>query len=719
MYDIAIVSVPFTVIEVPPLALAVLKGSVEHHGYSCKTYDLGMELFLSVKKERLLFEDVQLYFYQPDLVTDAEHKQLAINFIDTWARKLISLDTSWIGISVFSGFAQSAAFLLAKRIKELSPKSKIVIGGNGSSISLMDTAYNLFECSKLEKILTFGDFLKKRKIIDCVIKGDGEEALVNLLKESKIDESQFFYGDYNKTEFPFANFDDYKLEHYEGQKNRLQIPVFSSKGCVRNCDFCDVNSVQGFKYRFRTGENVAKEIIFLSKKYKHYEFYFTDSLANGSLKNLREMATILAEYNKQNPNEKITWTAQGWISRPPGQMKDDLYKLLAESGLDTVTIGVESGSNRVLKAMDKKTIIEGLHYDIEYFRKYNIKFIALIIVGHWAEKWEDFLETAKLFYQLAKYVRMGVLHAVALGQGYVVEDDQPAWINRDTKSKIIAHSRTIWWTPENPSLTFRERYLRWVLLHRLLHELKIPLTTEESLRAMWINLQGDLKIAQDWYTKYLEDQKFVSNAEYYFDNFNEFYAMIKEKAKDKSDQSYSLEFDVTVGHTKGLEPGLEIFYNNQKVFCKTFGEGNHTIKIENLKAADYNQIEINFINKQKYDTVTDLNGSIIKDKYIKLESFKIDDVDLTQDIEFFHENFKYYEDGIKIQPKVGFWIPKAKLTLNWPKNFLEYYNKHSKRFKKFDAYIVAQSQKPGARLNKIDPEEYRQKIVDQLRTLPV
>ena len=119
MYNIALVSVPYTIIEVPPLALAVLKGAIEAEGLTCKTYDLGMELFVHMNRNRRLFEDVQLYFYEPDAVTNQENTNIALKFIDDWAKKLIDLNTEWIGISLFSSYAQPAAYLLSKRIKEL------------------------------------------------------------------------------------------------------------------------------------------------------------------------------------------------------------------------------------------------------------------------------------------------------------------------------------------------------------------------------------------------------------------------------------------------------------------------------------------------------------------------------------------------------------------------------------------------------------------------
>lgn len=718
MYNIALVSVPYTIIEVPPLALAVLKGAIEAEGLTCKTYDLGMELFVHMNRNRRLFEDVQLYFYEPDAVTNQEHINIALKFIDDWANKLIDLNTEWIGISLFSSYAQPAAYLLSKRIKELKPTAKIVAGGNGAVVSLLDSAYNLFNPTGLEKILKFDDFVKKRKIIDLVIHGDGEQPLVDLLEKRVVDDTEFFYSNYGKNEFPFANFDDFRLEEYEGQDGYIQLPIFSSKGCVRNCDFCDVNEIQGYKYRFRTGKNIVSEIIYLAKKYKINDFLFLDSLANGSLKNLREMATPLAEYNEQNPDNKIRWNASGWICRPPGQMKPELYDLLGKSGLQSVTIGVETGSNNVLEAMQKKTNVEGVYWDAENFERNNIKFIALMMVSHWAETWDDFLETCVLMYNLSKYVRTGTLTSVNPGLTFGLETDVPAWTDRDDKSQLIRENKQIWWTPKNPSLTFKERYSRWLLFYKLLQEFKIPTMNDEPTRAVYQRIKENSKKANEWYSTVIKQNNIRVNniSEYYLDHWDEFVELVLDTANAKF-KPLELELEITTSTiTIDKLPGLEIFINDQSVYQNMFNDGTHNIKIPNINYKEKNKITLRFFNKGPTDTVVD-NGNIVKDKFVKLDKFILSGIDIIKDPDYFHNEIVYTEHKQIAKPKAGFWINESTLTLEFTDPFLQDYNKKSDRFNKFNVYVVTEVTKPGAKLEKIDTDYYKNKIISELKLI--
>lgn len=720
MYDIALVSVPYTIIEVPPLALAVLKGAIQAEGMSCQTYDLGMELYLEMNKNRSLFEDIQLYFHQPDFVENQQYIDLNLKFIDKWAKKLVDLESKWIGISVFSSYSQPAAYLLSSRIKEINPDAKIVIGGSGATVNILDSAYKMFNLSSLEKILTFDDFIKKRKIADCVVQGDGEQPIIDLLKDNKLDDSQFFYSAYNNNEYPFSNFDDFKLNEYKGNTGYLQLPVFSSKGCVRNCDFCDVNEVQGHKYRFRTGKNIVNEITYLSSKYKINDFIFLDSLANGSLKNLREMAEGLANYNEKNPTNKIRWSASGWICRPPGQMKPEFYELLAKSGLDSVTIGVESGSNNVLKSMDKKTVVEGVYYDAENFERNNIKFIALMMVGHWSETWEDFLQSCVLMLNLSRYVRTGTLVSVNPGMTFGLETYVPAWTDKENKSQLIRKSRNLWWTPKNPSLTFKERYLRWVLFNKLLNEMKIPLMTQEVNKEILHRVQYYFHQADTWYRDLIKKyNKVVSNvSEYYVENWEKFLNLVIDKSNIKHNL-VELKLKITVSHSVGDFPKLNVMLNDELTYTNKFKDGEHWICISNINKKDINEIKITFSNKNPNDTIVDENGNIVKDKFIILDKFQIDNIDILNDANYFYNTFSYEEFGEKVKPKAGFWINNSCLTYKFTNPFLIDYNKLSDKFSNFDVFVIIQDTKPGANLNKIDSDFYKDKIVSELTKLSI
>ena len=264
MYDIILVSVPYSNITVPPLGISVLSGVLNYHGYKSKCIDLSMELHKQCHVNNRVFESVQLALVTPEGDIDP----FVDDFLQNQVKEILKLKPKYIGISVFSFMAHFTTLCLAKEIRNQNHDVKIVVGGPGAGTTISPELYQHLGATSIEKMLKYGDFLKQRKLTDFVVYGDGEEALLELLKNdgaSYIDEYKIY--DY-KQEFPFANFDDYNFYDYKGQlgKGYPQIPVFTSKGCVRNCDFCDVNIIQK-KFRFRKGKNIVKELLYLADRY--------------------------------------------------------------------------------------------------------------------------------------------------------------------------------------------------------------------------------------------------------------------------------------------------------------------------------------------------------------------------------------------------------------------------------------------------------------------
>jgi len=103
MIDITLVSVPYTIIDVPPLGIAVLKGAVKSAGFRAHTIDLGMDLFNDIQRDRTLFNSLQEVFVYQNLSQDHHDERIDIiqRFIDRSAEKILSQPSRWIGISVF------------------------------------------------------------------------------------------------------------------------------------------------------------------------------------------------------------------------------------------------------------------------------------------------------------------------------------------------------------------------------------------------------------------------------------------------------------------------------------------------------------------------------------------------------------------------------------------------------------------------------------------
>jgi len=715
MNNITLASVPSALIDNPPLGIAVLKGAIESEGFTCTTLDLGMDLYVRCNKDRTLFDLVQQYFYSPITIVDHNVTTMVEESINCWAVDLVNRNSQWIGFSVFSYYAHYATFLLCSRIKKLNPLQKIVIGGPGTGIKMIKDLCQKIKINEIEKLSTYGNILKKRQLIDEYILGDGEQALIDLLRGHTITD-QFYMESYRNHNHPYASFDDFDLALYQGQLNKgyPQLPIFSSKGCVRNCDFCDVNVVQN-RFRFRNGKNIVNEMIYLADRYNLRDFIFLDSLANGSLKSLREWVTELAEFNKNNPDKRITWSASGWICRPIGQFPESFYPILAQSGLQSVSIGMETGSNSVLKAMNKKTNVEALYYEVEQFRKNNIKFIGLLIVGHWAEQWDDFLDTAVMIYRLSRYARTGNLVALQLGPTFSIIDDTPADVNFDTNRLIKHDKKSIWWTELNPSLTAKERYFRLILLGKLIDRLRVPLM-EQVVPFAKVTVESNFDDIKEFYQNVTSkfDHLPPQYSKQYLDNFEDFLELVIDRAGVQD--SINLSFDLESSVTNNNPPVIEILLNNQIVYSHSLDEGLHNIVLDQLPVQEENTLTMQFSNKQPSDTIVDSDSNIVKDKFVKIKKFVIDGFDLVQDTEFFYNKLSYHENGTTVPVRPGFWFNNSTISLTFTNPVELWYSQNSNRFSQFDAFLVTDTTLPNAR-SITDYKSYELQLIDLLQKL--
>lgn len=488
MLDIVFCSLPYSSLDQIYSAPAILKGVVNEHGFSARTKDFGCDLLKLCNKDSKLFYQAQNYFILPDTT----HKELIDRFYDLIIDYFEQHPSKYIGLSVFSVWTHKATYEIVKRIKQRGITSKIVVGGRGANVVTYSPIQCDIEISPREKILRFGELLLKQGLADHAVYGDGEQEILDILNNVSV-----VYNDSNIDHFKSShpNYSDYNFDEYLFDGTEIQLPITGSKGCVRACDFCNVEHHFG-KFKFRSGADVANEMIDSSNRYGIRKFQFTDSLVNGGLKPFEEFLRVLSAYNLANPDKRIIWNGQ-YICRPSNQMPAHLYQLMADAGAEGLTVGAESGSDHVLAVMNKKTTVKALFDELEQFRKHNLTCLLLTFVGHWSETWEDFEQHCKMLINLLPYIRSGTISAVKLGDIFIMLDGTPALNNAEKNQiKISDFNKShIWAVENNQSNTFKERIYRRLIVDKLAAVLKIP-TVNDTETLAYINSIVDTQHTQ-------------------------------------------------------------------------------------------------------------------------------------------------------------------------------------------------------------------------------
>lgn len=473
--DIIFCSLPYSEIELPYSAPAILKAIVKAEGYTAKTKDFGMVLFDLCGRDAILMGKLQHYFISPtNPLTESEQK-IKDKFYDEIISYFKENPSKFIGISVFTLLTHKCTYEITQRIREEKIPGKIVIGGRGAKslpYSVMKETMNL---NFFEKSTYYGYVLQQRKLVDHVVIGDGEDAILDVLSGNKEIKENYSAETF---EYPIPDYSDYELTSYHWKNDTISFPITGSRGCVRDCDFCDIRHHFG-KYKYRKGKDIAEEMLKIHKQYGFTKFNFTDSLVNGGLKPLEEFCSIIADYNNNNPENKLSWTGQ-YVCREAKFMPERLYRLMAESGAEGLTIGAESGSDHVLEHMDKKTTATALLEELEMFRKYGITSFLLILIGHWGEREEDFVEHCRVMAKLLPFIRSGTISMISLGVPAMVLDGTPA-IKEVDEGKIVRadfDKEFVWLAKYNPTNTLKERMWRRLIISRLSDALQYPLDRE-------------------------------------------------------------------------------------------------------------------------------------------------------------------------------------------------------------------------------------------------
>jgi hypothetical protein len=660
MIDIVFCSIPYSNIDTVYSAPAVLKGVVEQHGYSAKTKDFGVTLYELCEYDVDVFYDLQQYFITGNYKSTLEKQQILDKFYQTIIDFFKNNPSKYIGISVFSFYSHKAALEICQRIRNENITSTIIVGGRGLVPTAYSTLYKEYNIRGKDKLLKFGDLLKSRQLADTIIYGDGEDAILNFLHPTP---KQF-------NECAIPDYTDYELNKYYFSDNHPVLPITGSKGCVRECDFCDVKHQFG-RYTYRSGTDVAKEMIALSDMYGIRKFKFTDSLVNGGYRPFVEFLKVISDYNLKNADKRLSWSGQ-YICRPENEIPKNLYQLIRDSGGEGLTIGAESGSNHVLDSMNKKTTVEALFYELENFRKYGLTCVILTFVGHWSEEYEHFVEHCKMLVDLTPYIRSGTISGIATGH-YLLLDGTPSSMLPGVVQSD-SYKEMAWLHLDNPSNTIKERIYRKLIVTKLTDRLKFPLVDDkDNLTYITDALTNYADDINNFYMT-LETVRSDSRAKETFENFDLFFkSLIDDKNKIK------MELELEAFECNGL-PRFEISINKNTVFDEILKLGTNTITLsEELKNLQETSIEFSMTNKLAGDTLVGEDGTIQKDKAIIIKQILINGYDIVDDIDLYREKLRYIDShGNTEQPLMGFW-KNIVLSLKYAGNFAEWFNKNSNK----------------------------------------
>lgn len=283
---------------------------------------------------------------------------------------------------------------LASLIKKNFPDVKIVVGGpHVTPIS--------------------GEILRENENIDIVVKGEGEFTFLNIVKDIPLDKIKgisFRRGnnildngvserieDLDSLPFParhLLNIRNYKVSA-KFPSLKPFTTIITSRGCPYKCSFCATSVIFPDKIRKRSAENVILEIEDVVCKFKVREIAFVDDIFTVDYKRVVKICDALKKMN-------LIWICNSSVNT----VNEDILKIMAESGCKAIEFGIESGSERILKTIEKKITLKESISVIKLAKKYKILVSTTFIIGHLKED-RDFLKETLEF---IKQIDSDILH---------------------------------------------------------------------------------------------------------------------------------------------------------------------------------------------------------------------------------------------------------------------------------------------------------------------
>ncbi|MEW2087835.1 radical SAM protein [Streptomyces sp. NPDC006682] len=174
--------------------------------------------------------------------------------------------------------------------------------------------------------------------------------------------------------------------------------IVGSRGCPYNCTFCGaaVSANPDLSIRVRSPENIIGELDQLHDEYGVTAFRFVDDLFLGAGRVIDEQ---MAAFTQNQIGERYVWDATGRIN-VLNRLSDSELDRLVQNGLREVALGIESGSDRILQAMDKRIDAEMTERVAYRLVKHGIGVKGYFILGFPGESHDDIKATVRHIHTL-------------------------------------------------------------------------------------------------------------------------------------------------------------------------------------------------------------------------------------------------------------------------------------------------------------------------------
>lgn len=336
------------------------------------------------------------------------------------------LRSAGVSVAVFDTMLNDPETGFETALKQHRPRIVVIFEDNFNFLSKMcltrmrEVAYGILDISLRSgaTVLVNGsdasdhtlDYLQKG--FRCVLLGEAESTLLETVRhllhgnESALDhvagiayldrmtgavvmtEKQGFLHNLDHLPFPSRDLIDanaYK-DAWKSAHGYFSLNIVASRGCPYRCNWC-AKPIYGDSFSIRSAALVAEEMRQLKYDFGADHLWFADDIFGLRPKWVRQLADEV-----QRLDAAIPFKMQSRVDL----MTPDTVRALRRAGCAEVWMGAESGSQKILDAMDKGTRVDQIAKARENLRREGIRACYFLQFGYPSETWKDIQNTIRL-----------------------------------------------------------------------------------------------------------------------------------------------------------------------------------------------------------------------------------------------------------------------------------------------------------------------------------
>ncbi|HTI11271.1 MAG TPA: radical SAM protein [Puia sp.] len=171
----------------------------------------------------------------------------------------------------------------------------------------------------------------------------------------------------------------------------FSLNISTTRGCPFKCNWC-AKPIYGNRYHARSPRHVVREIRMLKEKYSFDHIWFCDDIFGLKPGWVNEFADLV-----EQEGLRFRFKIQ---SRADLLLQENYVRALARAGCENSWMGAESGSQKILDAMDKGTSVEQIYQSTRLLREHGIRPSFFIQFGYPGETKDDIRKTIRMINEL-------------------------------------------------------------------------------------------------------------------------------------------------------------------------------------------------------------------------------------------------------------------------------------------------------------------------------